>query len=110
MYVGVSQGKQNNVAALETRASIGLIECLLGIVNTFSLGKGNIRGRGEKKKSCQKYKVFTFWAVKRTDINAASVCIVVVYSSVYSHKIIFHTFYNSTSNLFSEHTRVYIKK
>lgn len=54
MYVGVSQGKQNNVAALETRASIGLIECLLGIVNTFSLGKGNIRGRGEKKKKLSK--------------------------------------------------------
>lgn len=50
MYVGVSQGKQNNVAALEAPAFHRLIECSLRIVNTFSLA----REASEKKKKKEK--------------------------------------------------------
>ncbi len=50
MYVGVSQGKQNNVAALENAAFHGLIERSLQVVNTFSLA------RETSEESCQKYR------------------------------------------------------
>lgn len=105
MYVGVSQGKQNNVAALETRASIGLIECLLGIVNTFSLGKGNIRGRGEKKKLSKVQSVHLLGCKEHRHKRCQCLCTVlfILIKSYFIRSIIQHL-------ICSPNTRVYISK
>lgn len=68
MYVGVSQGKQNNVAALEAPAFHRLIERSLRIVNTFSLAR---EASGKKKK--KRKKITTKKTKNKTEVVKSTV-------------------------------------